>query len=146
MLGVEQDISFGNITGTSVDPRLFTVTNAEDYSGTIRARFGYVANSILVYETIGVAFAHNKVLLAFPNAAVQAAAGASQLNYSDDHVSAGVAAGVGAEWALARNATMKVEYLYTAFQPRQYFSATDQGMMIGTHTHSMRVGLNWLLH
>jgi outer membrane immunogenic protein len=146
MAGVEEDISFADIKGNSVNHLSLMANNKVDYFGTVRGRFGYVMDRLYLYETAGIAMSHNTTVLAFPSLALQAAAGAQQLSYTDAHIHFGLVVGGGIEWALMDNLSLSAQYLYIASQPHQYFSSTDQQAMVGAHTQAVTVGVNWLFH
>lgn len=134
LVGVEQDISFGNINGSqsqlAPNPTINASTN---YSGTVRERFGYVWNQLLLYETAGLAWANNKVNLQF--------AGSPTL--SETHLQLGVVLGAGMEWAIDPNLSVKVEYLYSYLAREQYFSASPFTAAISWPLSTVTAGVNW---
>lgn len=134
LAGVEQDISFGNINGSqsqlAPNPTINASTN---YSGTVRERFGYVWDQLLLYETAGVAWANNKVDLQF--------AGSPTL--SETHLQLGVVLGAGLEWAIDPNLSVKVEYLYSYLAKEQYFSASPFTAAISWPLSTVTAGVNW---
>jgi outer membrane immunogenic protein len=141
LFGVEQDISFGNISGSQVEPLPNpTISVTTKYSGTVRERFGYIfGDHALLYETAGLAWAVNKVDLEFqaPFAAQSAA---------ETHVQYGVALGAGIEWAINPDLSVKVEYLYSYLTKEQYFSGTANGGLGGWPLSAVRAGVNWHLN
>lgn len=134
LVGVEQDISFGNVSGTqsqlAPNPTINASTN---YSGTVRERFGYVWNQLLLYETAGVAWANNRVDLQF----------ASSPTLSETHLQLGVVLGAGMEWAIDPNLSVKVEYLYSYLATEQYFSASPYTASISWPLSTVTAGVNW---
>jgi outer membrane immunogenic protein len=146
LLGVEQDVSLGRISGSQSQPYPNPIANAETtYSGTIRSRFGYVWGSALFYETAGVAWAFNKGDLQFQNATQLAAAGGSgtNLDISDSHLQFGVALGAGMEWAINTNVSLKFEYLYSYLTKEEYFGASNFASPVGWPLSTVRAGVNW---
>jgi opacity protein-like surface antigen len=146
LLGVEQDVSLGRISGSQSQPFPNPTINAEtDYSGTIRSRFGYIWGRTLFYETVGVAWASNKVDLQFQNAAQLAAAGGggANLDISESHLQFGVAVGAGMEWAVDTNLSLKVEYLYSYLTKEQYFAGSNFAGLVGWPLSTVRAGVNW---
>lgn len=132
LIGVEQDISFGNISGYQTqlapNPNVGISTN---YSGTVRERFGYIWDSLLLYETAGIAWAHNKVNLE------------TTPPVSDTHLQFGVALGAGMEWAVNPNLSVKVEYLYSYITKEQEFAGTSNAGLAGWPLSTLRAGVNW---
>ncbi len=132
LIGVEQDISFGNISGSQTqlapNPNVGISTN---YSGTVRERFGYIWNSLLFYETAGIAWAHNKVNLE------------TTPPVAESHLQFGVALGAGMEWAIDPNLSVKVEYLYSYLTKEQEFAGTSNNGLAGWPLSTVRAGVNW---
>jgi outer membrane immunogenic protein len=134
LLGVEQDVSFGNISGSqSQSAPNPTITASTNYSGTVRERFGYIWDRALLYETAGIAFANNKVDLQVPATAV----------VSESHLEFGVVLGAGIEWAIDPNLSVKVEYLYSYLSKEQYFAASPFTSAISWPISTARAGVNW---
>lgn len=99
MLGVEVDGDYSSLTGslpTTFCPNGSCSTNS-DWLGTVRGRVGYAFDRILLYATAGGAYGN-----------IQAIAN----GVSNSNSEFGWTAGAGIEAALARNWTVKVEYLY----------------------------------
>jgi outer membrane immunogenic protein len=136
LIGVEQDVSFGNISGSKTEPLPNPTINIKTrYSGTIRERFGFiVGDSVLLYETAGIAWASNMVGLQFLD---------PSQNASEAHMQYGVALGAGAEWAINSNLSAKVEYLYSYLTKEQYFSGTGNAGVAGWPLSTIRAGVNW---
>jgi outer membrane immunogenic protein len=89
VIGLETDISGSDI---SVGPA------SQDWIWSGRARLGYAMNTVLIYGTAGIA--------------------ATRLSVAGAGADAGFVGGVyggGVEWALSRNWTARVEYLYYDF-------------------------------
>jgi outer membrane immunogenic protein len=136
LIGVEQDVSFGNISGSKTEPLPNPTINIKTrYSGTIRERFGFiVGDSVLLYETAGIAWASNRVSLQFLD---------PSQNAFEAHMQYGVALGAGAEWAINSNLSAKVEYLYSYLTKEQYFSGTGNAGVAGWPLSTIRAGVNW---
>ena len=99
MLGVEVDGDYSSLTGslpTTFCPNGSCSTNS-DWLGTVRGRVGYAFDRILLNTTAGGAYGN-----------IQAIAN----GVSNSNSEFGWTAGAGIEAALARNWTVKVEYLY----------------------------------
>jgi len=112
--GIEADWSWGSLDATSrflanipgVDFRITTSLNSY---GTIRTRSGLVLDNLLLYVTGGLAFADmdTRVLYRQP--------GIDFVNGSSSDMRWGWTAGVGTEWAVATNVSVKSEILYMNF-------------------------------
>lgn len=144
LIGVEQDISFGQMSGTQ--SQAFpapTITAKTEAFGTVRGRFGYLWNDVLLYETAGIAWAYNTIKLDFFTAAQQAAAGADAIAFSQSHLQWGVALGGGVEWFVNPNLSLKGEFQYIYLTKEQYFSGTSESALAGWPLTTARIGANW---
>jgi high affinity Mn2+ porin len=137
LLGLETDLTFANYLDSNAFVALVptarsNVTEQYDYTGTVRARLGYVRDPWMVYATGGFAFAGTRVLNIPPNIDEE-----KKLN-----VRPGWSLGAGVEYALSPHWSARIEYLYN-----QYIGG-DAQFPSGTHYHStfdfqeLRVGLN----
>ena len=137
LLGLETDLTFANYLDSNailaqVPAARSNAVEQYDYTGTVRARLGYVLDPWMVYATGGFAFAGTRVLNTPPNIDEE-----KKLN-----VRTGWSIGAGVERALSPHWSARVEYLYN-----QYTGA-DAQFPSGTHYHStfdfqeLRVGLN----
>jgi outer membrane immunogenic protein len=98
VLGVEADVGWSNIKGSTTTNCLGTCQTSNDWLGTARGRAGYAFDRFLPYITGGAAFGGVKAnVTGFGN-------------FSDTGV--GWAGGGGIEYAFANNWTAKIEYLY----------------------------------
>ena len=141
LFGVEQDVSFGNISGSQSEPQPNpTISAATKFSGTVRERFGYIFDGrLLLYETAGIAWAVNEVSLQFqPPFQAQSA--------TETHVQYGIALGAGMEWAVDSNLSLKIEYLYSYLTKEQYFSGTANAGLGGWPLSAVRAGVNWRIN
>jgi high affinity Mn2+ porin len=141
LLGVEADISFLNsLAADDVAWSRITasadIAEKIDYMGTLRGRIGYAFPRWMMYVTGGPALSLGRYL-ANPGA-------------TDDidkllHLHAGWAVGAGAEAAIARSWTARIEYLYHNFGHAEVLfpSGTSAGSSFDAHT--VRVGLNYKL-
>jgi len=126
VLGYEVDVSFGDVSSalapfapSEIDVSLF---------GTARARLGYAQGPWLFYVTGGLAWAKPDTNIAGV--------------VINDRAHVGWTAGLGAEYALSRNWSAKIEYLYADFDgTRRTIGATAVNSDL---TMSMvRLGLNY---
>jgi opacity protein-like surface antigen len=136
LFGVEQDVSFGNISGSQSQPYPNpTLYPSTQYSGTVRERFGYVWDRVFLYETAGIAWAATQLALA--------GGSGNNLNISETHWQYGVALGAGMEWAVDSNLSVKLEYLFTYLTKEQYFAASNFTGPVGWPLSTVRAGVNW---
>jgi outer membrane immunogenic protein len=143
VLGIEADASFGRLRAEDSKPfgafvgvfgddaensvqakGIARLSQTIDAFGTVRGRLGYAANTLLVYATGGAAWAHTKTRFGVDNVVVLNSAGLTDAqlasltagtNATSEGYRYGYAAGGGAEWAFARNWSVKAEYVYLNF-------------------------------
>ncbi|WP_236000310.1 outer membrane protein [Bradyrhizobium uaiense] len=120
VLGLEGDIDWANISGSSVvTPRIFglgqgvTLNTSSSISAlaTARARVGVAMNNVLLYVTGGGAFVKSSA-----NASTIAGVPCGTLGVlpcSGSSWRPGISAGLGVEYGLTPNWSLKAEYLYT---------------------------------
>lgn len=108
VFGVEGDVSFGDVDGD-------TVTGAStpafelDATGTVRLRAGFAVDRILLFATVGAAFAdvkHQDLGQVAPT--------------SDSNTHSGLVIGGGLEWKVWDNVTIRGEYMYTDYSKERY--------------------------
>jgi outer membrane immunogenic protein len=120
--GLEADFGSFNLTGSRgaanfpypTFPAQYTVRTSMDTNWlfTARARVGWTPQSdLLIYATGGLAITNLRVSNFFSDDAPEQGVGGS----SNNELKTGWTVGGGAEWALARNWSLKVEYLYLNF-------------------------------
>jgi len=98
VFGVEGDIDWANINGTTNNACAPGCKTGDDWLGTVRGRLGYAADRFMPFITGGAAFGDIKT-------STPGFAGATQTNV-------GWTVGAGLEFAIAQNWTAKAEYLY----------------------------------
>jgi outer membrane immunogenic protein len=131
--GAEADISWANITGSTSAPFFVNGTlggdDADfkgnvglqqklDYFGTVRGRAGWANNTLFLYGTGGFAWGH--VSTTFDTFGITAPPGqfsaqelaALQTSATSSDIRVGFAVGAGLEWLVARNWSVKAEYLF----------------------------------
>jgi outer membrane immunogenic protein len=162
VLGVETDFNYlglkGSATGGAVypccAPTAFTVTSSSstDWLFTLRGRAGIlVTPALLLYGTGGLAIANVKSSFIFTDTFATAAASGSL-----DTTRVGWTAGVGGEYALMSNWSVKAEWLYvdlgreststhnlTAFTPPIAFPTNTFTHSVDLKANIVRVGLNY---
>jgi opacity protein-like surface antigen len=126
LVGLEADISGAGMSSSTLtsppgDPAAVARwTDKLDLYGTVRTRFGWIADNWLFYGTGGFAWAYDKFsrdqLTAPLNPIVPPFVDTNALQagsvVSHSHVRPGWVAGAGIEWAFARTWTAKLEYLH----------------------------------
>ena len=158
--GIEADASWSGIQGDAVlfpypnDPARGTAVGTPAWGwdvdnkwlATVRGRLGFAAGSMFIYGTGGVAFGGFDIthtVIGYPDPEGRTS------RRSDTKV--GWTAGVGAEWAVARNWTLKAEYLYLSFSDvggitsgwlPLYGPPTD-GFKGDLDLHTAKLGLNY---
>jgi outer membrane immunogenic protein len=159
--GVETDIGYANIGGSFGDAHLFTGLSTSnkrllEWFGTVRGRVGLLArDDMMIYGTGGFAYGEVAAHGAFGTVGinctfVHCAVGA----YSD--VATGFAAGAGVEYAIARNFSLKAEWLYVDLGKQSYPIAAFGGAVAfgvpvnllatsDSAMHVIRTGLNYRL-
>jgi outer membrane immunogenic protein len=111
--GVEADLGFGSIRGSLDATGVYEtvaiagrLTAKESVMGTVRGRVGYAFDNVLIYGTGGFAAAYQEV---------KAEARVNQaVVYSGSEAgwAPGWTLGLGGEYALSRNTSLKLEYLH----------------------------------
>jgi outer membrane immunogenic protein len=145
--GVELDASFSNakktVTGAHATGGLtWTAETGVEFIGTARLRLGYAFNWALIYGTGGVAYADMRnAFTAGVNTAFQ------QFTTSDTGWRVGYAVGGGAEFAVARNWSVKIEGLYYDLGSEDHVSSDNFGSAWGLHDRMTgvigRAGVNY---
>lgn len=132
VIGLEADVSFGDIEDTADDPLSpgDTITAKTEYSGTVRGRLGYAFGRALVYGTGGLAWAHTKV-------------SASAGGISDAATVAGWTAGGGIEYALNNHWSVRAEYLHVGFGNHTWFAADPWASTGDSSADTVRLGANY---
>jgi high affinity Mn2+ porin len=137
LLGVEVDATFPNyIDGNSIMASLGTpnssVIEQMDFTGTARARLGYVTGPWLTYATGGLAFMGERFVNA-PTIGDQE---------KQVRMRFGWTAGAGIEYAFAPHWSAKLEYLYSQFRDANVQFASGAQYQSATDFQSIRIGLN----
>jgi outer membrane immunogenic protein len=115
----------GDLQASGADDTFAGYKFTNPWFGTVRGRAGYAFNNILLYGTLGLAFGDLRGEFA---------------GAAETHTMAGWAGGVGAEVGLARNWSVKAEYLYMDLADRG-FGIT--GMDNGYRSNMFRMGFNY---
>jgi outer membrane immunogenic protein len=125
VLGLETDIDWSNIRGSSACGFGFSCETKNTWLGTFRGRLGYAADRFMPYVTGGLAYGGVKTSVA---------------GFGDSSTSkAGWALGGGVEFAIAGPWTAKVEYLYVDLGRTSSVLGSDASF----RTNIVRAGLNY---
>ncbi|MGO9006942.1 MAG: outer membrane protein [Beijerinckiaceae bacterium] len=136
VVGIEGDFDFAGIAGTSV-PKNSTFTSGNVTSvDTLRARFGYAVDRALFFVTGGYTGANMRGSLADnstnPNLFF------NQSNYLNGYV-----LGLGLEYAMTNNVSIRAEYLYSCYGTANYFGGTVDSTSAGTYFSAVKAGVNY---
>jgi outer membrane immunogenic protein len=154
VIGLEGDYSFGMIEKkqnySDVFPGIgrFEETSkiTTDGFGTVRGRVGYAFGSFMPYLTAGIAIANNKFELTDQFIPLAGPAGPITTTTSSKTV-VGWTAGIGGEYLLTQNWTVKGEYLYANFGTKRYTFTSSNGFTgdarINQEMHIVRAGVNY---
>ena len=143
VFGLEADWSWTNLKvnetffdGDAGTQDALTVNSRMRSFGTVRARSGVVVDNLFLYVTGGLAFARfNRDFTFFEDG------GPVSVTHSQSRTRWGWTTGVGGEWALSSNWSVKSEFLYMRFQ-RDELSApavTIAGVNIGVPGRNYRL-------
>lgn len=137
LFGIESDFSFGKAKGANVlddGGTLYDVTASINKMGSTRLRLGMVSDRMLFYSTVGVAYA--QFLYDFRQQG-------SPITYaSHDTFIFGWTAGMGLEYLLSSDWSLKLEYRHFDFSNDQQTSGTATAELSGK-INSVLVGFNY---
>ena len=147
VLGLEADVALasisdeitdtlGNLADRSKDD---TIEAETDWAGTLRGRIGYVADSLLIFATGGLAFASSEVT----SSDCDGPSNANCITTSDDEMLSGLAVGAGAELMISDSLSAKLEYLYTDYSSINYFSDDPWSSEAQSSSQNIRAGVNY---
>jgi outer membrane immunogenic protein len=145
VVGVEVDSDWSAVAGTNTAGTLAGTatfgTRFEDF-GTARLRVGYNFDRLLVYLTGGLTYGTTETYYS-----IAGLSGATTATYTGVFPRVGVV-GIGAEYALTNNFSIKAEYVYDFVGARwDSFSTPPSQVDFGTRSmyHIARIGLNYKL-
>lgn len=137
VVGVEADIQGTNMKSelnASAGPLSISTGTEMKYFGTVRGRFGYAFDRVLVYGTGGYAYGSEDTKLNV-NPAL--------LTFSRSSDLSGWVGGGGVEWAMTNNLSLKTEYLYMEFDRNNVFAAGPLVIDNKVTSHTMKFGVNY---
>ena len=134
VVGAEGDFDWSRIASDATAYPGVASTGIVQNVSTIRARFGYAMDRILIYGTGG--YAGGSIRGVLDNA--------NRQSVSDQSMWAnGFALGLGAEYAITPHITAKAEYLYTSLGSNTYFYGTPNVSSAGANLNLLRAGVNY---
>ena len=142
VIGVEGDIDWANITGSSSGPIFLngnnlgtaTLSSTVNSISTLRTRIGYASDNWLIYGTGGIAVTNEKSTLTGATFVCGApnAFGSNPPCTSLSNLHLGLAAGAGVEYGVTENLSVKAEYIWVG-----------AGAVNTLKENMLRVGANW---
>ncbi len=131
IVGVEGDLSFGEVDGTSLCTNsAWACEAAIEHSATLRGRVGTVAAGNFLFASLG-----------YSAAKVEMATSTAGRIYSDSHTLFGWTVGVGAERPLPNNWNLRGEVLYTDYNGADFQTDVRYPEM-GVSVTTLRVGVS----
>lgn len=133
--GLEGDIAWAGITGDSADQDSDILGTDIDWIATLRGRAGFVVDQLFLYGTAGIA-----------------AAGITSWtidDWNDDYfeengVRYGWVAGLGAEFKVTTDVSVKAEYLWHDFGSEEYeFDGGETAIIDNVTLQTFKVGVNF---
>ncbi|HJU29820.1 MAG TPA: outer membrane beta-barrel protein [Hyphomicrobiaceae bacterium] len=137
VLGVEADLSKGNLNQTARDGNAITQTDTIDWIGTVRGRIGLPLGPVMPYATAGLMWDRATRQQQCPDPAAipfghcNTANGFAPYNLSEDKTHTGFVWGGGVEYQVSRFVSFKVEGLFSAMSKETYtLGPTPSGKML----------------
>jgi outer membrane immunogenic protein len=136
VLGVEADLDGSGVSGSN-SAGGFTNEAKIRTLGTLRGRVGYAWSDVMLYGTGGFAWG-------------RLGDGCDACGVSEEiRALTGYAAGVGIEYGMTPNLSVRAEYLHVHLDPTGYFELAGfgctGGCSLGANVNMVRLGLNWRL-
>lgn len=134
LVGVEADYDWTHFSSSATTAPGVLSSGNIDNMATIRVRFGYAMDRLLIYGTGG--YAGGDMVGTLSN--YPAKASANQSFWAN-----GWALGFGAEYAVMPHITVKAEYLYTSLGSNDFFALTPNYMSASANVNLLRAGVNY---
>ena len=134
--GIEGDIDFGGISGTSHPGANSSATGNLNGEGSLRARLGYSFDRTLIYITGGYTGANL-------NASVSDLSASPNIYVSQSTYLNGFVVGGGIEYAVTKNISVKAEYLFNDYGSSGLFGGTRDSISSGMLLSTLRAGFNY---
>lgn len=131
VLGGVADLSYGSVNRRYIAAGPIDVRANQNWSGSLRARLGYlVQDNLLIYGTGGVAFGNVR---AYENQPAIVSQSRSLVGWT---------AGLGGEYMFTRNVSGLLEYRYTGLARADFTNIVNAPRM-GFEGHQIRTGINY---
>src|SRR5262249_10113122 len=119
--------------------------NKIDGFGTARVRIGYAWNRLMAYGTGGFGWAHEMITRTQVVGTVNGAIPGTAEEAST--IAPGWAAGLGFEWAVQPNWTLRAEYLHLDLASQSFsFPASGQSIQSTARIDAFRFGVNYIFN
>jgi outer membrane immunogenic protein len=136
VVGIETDINYGGIKGSSTCPGPSFSCNTDVYlAGSTRARVGYAISRFLPYIGVGVAYGRAELV---PE---QTATGQGVANTTNNYL--GWTPSVGIEFAITKNLLARAEYAYYDFSKNSVVFSDGTLMDNKITMQGFKFGLSW---
>jgi outer membrane immunogenic protein len=136
VFGIEGDLSYTDIRGTTTSPFGVEVGTRLDWVGTVTGRLGIAWDRTLLYAKAGAAFAENSFTARVP-----------VVDFRGKDMRTGWTVGAGAEYALWDNWSVKAEYNYIDLGTRTVTATSPPGASVLADTkvneHILKLGANY---
>jgi outer membrane immunogenic protein len=151
VVGAETDYSWANLNDTKgiggaavINGRAISaaasIKTSQTSLGTVRLRAGYAFDNFLVYATGGYAYGANKVdISASVSLGGVTWGGAAGNNQTHN----GWVIGAGTEYAITKNISAKIEYLYADLGSSTYWGGTVLSDSVSVKDNILRAGVNY---
>lgn len=130
VFGLEADITYNTATGRAhVSGGYAFVNSKSQFAGSLRARAGYAIDRALFYVTGGLAFGNPSLTYTDGNVLVA----------KSDSFRFGYVVGVGTEYMVSNNWTVRLEALYYDFSSNRPLDLTNSGYSFASRSSQVQV-------
>lgn len=153
VVGIEADLSKANLNGSVRDGNYIVQTDTIEWTGSLRGRIGYAMGRFLPYATAGVLWERSTRGQSCPGDPAAVVAGhcktAGPYNLSNSQTHSGFVYGLGVEYAINQNWSLKFEGLRANMGEQTYTLAPDANgktanvSKIEHETTTLRLGVNY---
>jgi outer membrane immunogenic protein len=137
VFGIEGDLSYTDIRGTTTSPLGVEMSNRLNWVGTVTGRLGIAWDRTLVYAKAGAAFGESSYSARVPLV----------VDFRGKDTRTGWTVGAGAEYALWNNWSVKAEYNYIDLGTRTVTATPPAGGSIAADAkvteHMIKLGANY---
>jgi outer membrane immunogenic protein len=137
VFGIEGDLSYTDIRGSTTSPFGVTLNNRLNWVSTVTGRLGIAWDRTLIYAKAGAAFGETSYAAQVPLV----------VDFRGKDTRAGWTVGAGAEYAIWENLSVKAEYNYIDLGTRTLTATTPAGgstpIDAKTAEHTIKFGANY---